>query len=328
MFIAEKENQLEFSNLPILSQENYLKIKSTKYGWFVNDKFILPFFIDKHLIFKRLIFTYPPIKRIEGLTVTDEKKFLDEVCTMSKQTGCDYISQAQSNVVFETHPDNADFIPWGSYIVDLTKTDDELLASFHSKHRNVIRKAIKDGITISQTNDIEEIYHCISKTLERQNVHAPSLDYYQKLQSLIPNNIAFYIAYKGNEIEGCAVIIYDCNCAYYMYGGSCEHTSSGSLNLLQYEIMKDMRNHGVKTYDLVGARIIIDENSKYAGIQRFKSRFASGLKQGYTFRYIIHPFKYKLFLLSVNLYGKFKGFSYSDAIDQTKKLQAIQNKNV
>lgn len=58
MSIAEKRKSIRIMQFANSITKNYLKIKSTKYGWLVNDKFILPFFIDKHLIFKRMLFTY------------------------------------------------------------------------------------------------------------------------------------------------------------------------------------------------------------------------------------------------------------------------------
>ena len=73
-----------------------------------------------------------------------------------------------------------------------------------------------------------------------------------------------------------------------MYGGSVEKPYSGSLNLLQFEAMKFLQSRGVREYDLVGARIKVEQGSKYEGIQRFKSRFGARLVQGYAFRTIVH----------------------------------------
>lgn len=210
-------------------------------------------------------------------------------------------------------------IPWGTYVTDLSKTDTDLINLFHSKHRNVIRKAIKDGVTVSEAS-IEETYQCIKETLARQNVHAPTKTYYEKLIQNIPEHVGFYKVTMDNKIEGVAVILYDNLCGYYMYGGSTEHHHTGSVNLLQYRIMQDLQHRGVKKYDLVGARVIYREGSKYDGIQRFKSRFATANPCGFSFKYIVQPFKYRLFIFLVNLYGTFKGFKLIDSIDDTLKL--------
>lgn len=325
MEIITEQRLLPKSDLSILATEAYLRIKAKDYGWFCNENYIMPFFIDTKLhFFNRLVITYGPIQVIGGKE--DEKGFLNDVCYyLDTHRVCDHIAKPQANVVFNNYPDKAEVIPWGSYIVDLSLSDDDLLASFHVKHRNVIRKAIKDGVVIENNATIEDVSHWIKETLSRQKVHAPSLGYYKKLKENIPNNVGFYIAKLNDKIEGCAVIVYDENCGYYMYGGSCSKPHTGSLNYLQYEIMRDLKMKGVKKYDLVGARIVYNENSKYAGIQRFKSRFASDEVTGYSFRYIVNPFKFRLFSIAVRFYGLLSGFRYTDTIEQTQEMLRSQS---
>lgn len=325
MQIITDQRLLPKCKLNILATREYLSVKSNNYGWFCNEDYIMPFFIDTKLhYFNRLVITFAPISVFGGKE--NEKGFLNDVCNyLDTHSICDHLAKPQANVVFHSYPDKAEAIPWGSYLVDLSLSEDELLMSFHVKHRNVIRKAIKDGVIIENNATTEDVCNCISHTLNRQKVHAPSLSYYEELSKDIPNNVGFYVAKLNDEIEGCAVIIYDENCGYYMYGGSCPKPHTGSLNYLQYEIMRDLKTKGVKTYDLVGARIVYNEDSKYAGIQRFKSRFASEEIKGYSFRYIVKPFKFKLFSIAVKLYGLLSGFRYSDTIEYTQKLMRSQS---
>lgn len=315
----------------ILCSADYLRVKSNKYGWFCDENYVMPFFIDEQLhFFRRLIITHSPIKIIDGnCTDAQYKKFLDDVFDYldnNKQIA-DYVEKPQANVVISTPPNSRiklKLIPWGTYLVDLSVGEEQLISTFHSKHRNVIRKAIKDGVTVSMAT-AQETHDLIADTLARQTVHAPSMQYYERLLINIPNNVAFYKAEYNGVIEGVAVIIYDDECGYYMYGGSSGHHHVGSVNYLQYEIMLDLKKKGVKYYDLVGARIVYEEGSKYEGIQRFKSRFASQLVEGYSFKYIVNPLKYKLFIACVKLYGKLHGFNYSDSIDDTLRLMAERN---
>ena len=319
MKIVKNEMELN-TELPILASEKYLKIKSPKYGWIVDENFILPFFLDKRLIFTRIVFTYALIPQKENLTVEDEKKFLNKMIDfVRKQKICDFIYKAQSNVFFNVCPDGADCVEWGTYVKDIQMNDDELLMSFHSKHRNVIRKAIKEGVKIHITDDVNLIYQNIKETLDRQNsIHYPSKEYLTKLSKL-KNNTLFLIAEYNDQIQGSAVIVYDKERAYYMYGGSIPRPFTGSVNLLQYEAMKILRDKGVKEYDFVGARINPPKNSKYEGIQRFKSRFGAELQKGYAFRYVFNPIKFKLFNIASSLYLKSKGYSYVDPIDSVKR---------
>jgi lipid II:glycine glycyltransferase (peptidoglycan interpeptide bridge formation enzyme) len=304
--------------LPVLGSESYLSAKSNKYGWFVSEKFILPFFIDKRLIFKRMVFTYDLIPRIENTVLEDQQQFLDamvEYC--QKEKTCDFISKAQSNVVFKTFPTKGTSVPWGTQEVDINKDDTKLLASIDGKHRNRIRKALQEGAYVQTTTDINLVYNIIKETLNRQNsIHYPSLNYLETLQLKLQTHALFFIVQKDNLPQGAAVVINDGARGYVLYAGSIEKPSNGSINLMHYEIMKTLRDQGTTVYDFVGARINVKLGTKYADIQKFKSNFGASLKEGYAFRVIINPLKYFLFNVISQIYFKIKGIHYKDPIDQ------------
>ena len=306
--------------VPVLAKSEYLKCKSQKFGWFISGEFILPFFIDQRLIFNRLVFTTEPIPAKKGSDLNSEKQFLENVIQLSKTENlCDYISMAQSNVVFNCFPDESDFIEWGSYYIDLNISEQDLLSGFHVKHRNVIKKAVNDGVIIEQTSNIDIIFQNMKETMVRQNsLHFPTAAYMHSLKANLPENVCFFVAKKEGILQGSALIVFDQNCGYYMYGGSIEKPTGGSMNLLQFEIMKFLIQKKVRKYDFVGARIDVLKDTKYDGIQRFKSRFGSKLKQGFAFRVVIHPLKYKIFCILIKIYFKLHGSDYVDTIDQIK----------
>lgn len=314
-------NQPEpIDKLPIFAKEKYLRCKSNNYGWFVSNTFIIPFFLNKKYLFKRLVFTHMPISLNGCYSKYEEEKFLNEMVRNIKISKlCDYVYMAQSNVVFNTTPDDCDYAEWGTYLVDLRLSNEELLSSFHQKHRNVIKKAISLGVTIEKTKDYDLIYRNIKDTLIRnKSIHYPSKIYLKNLIENVSNNVTLYVAKHENKLQGTAVVLHDNLSGYYMYGGSIEKPCVGSLNYLQYIIMLDLKSINVPIYDLVGARIAVKSGSKYEGIQKFKSRFGAKLHQGYTFKVIIKPFKYKLFNILVRVYSVLRGIKYSDPIDQLK----------
>lgn len=326
--VTYQEPTIKGKILPILAQENYIKVKSNEYGWFDSDSFVMPFYIEQRLIFRRMVLPYGPILKTGEPSNEVQKDFFDSCLKLlieGKEIKCDYLSQPQSNVVLPFKPEYGTVVPWGSYIIDLTRIEEDIFASFHTKHKNVIRKAAKEGVIVNCNADYHEVWQNICDTLKRQKVYPPQLSYYKKLIENVPDNMAFYTCELNGEIQGSAVVVYDNDCAYYMYGGSATRPYTGSVNLLQFEIMKDMKAKGVKEYDMVGARTIYEEDSKFAGIQRFKSRFASNFKQGYILRMIINPMKYKLFLLCVKIAGYLKGFKYSDSIDDILRLMKKRN---
>jgi len=323
MKIVNSQNQLGMNNLPVLAQEKYLKIKSDNYGWFEDENYILPYFIDKRLIFKRMVFTYGLIPKKDNLNIDNEKQFLNNMVKyVKKHKMCDFIYKAQSNVVFNVCPDGSDCVEWGTYYVNLIDNYEQLLMTFHGKHRNVIRNALKNGVIIKESDNLEKIYNCIRDTLSRQgSIHFPSFEYINNLYKNLRSNVLMLEAIKNNELQGVAIIIYDNDRAYYMYGGSKVRPFTGSLNLLQFEAMKILHRRGVKVYDFVGARINVEKGSKYEGLQRFKERFGATLQKGYAFRYIVNPLKFKLFNLISKNYLKLKGYNYIDPIDSIKSME-------
>jgi len=331
--IEEKNLQLIRSNLeydlPIFATENYLKSKSDNYGWFVTNDFILPFTIDKKLIFKRLIFTTDTIYIDKNLTTTQEKEFLNEIVSYCKENDiCDFIFKAQANAIFKTYPDNGEHVEWGTYELKLDKPMDEILSKFYARDRTKVRKAIKLGVTVKTTNDIEKVYKNIKDTFQRQNsILFPSLGYLEKLKNNLNSNFVLFIAEHNNKIQGSLVIIYDKKRAYYLYGGSIPKPTNGSINLMHYKAMEYFKEKNLDYYDFVGARSCIEKGSKYEALQKFKSRFGTTLRVGYAFRVIINPFKYKLFNLAVQNYFKLKNSSYIDPIDSIRECNEKQNTN-
>jgi hypothetical protein len=317
--ILNDESKLDIE-LPILGQGKYLQTKSKEFGWFVSEDYVLAFFLEKRLIFKRMVFTTGAVAKKSNLTAASEKAFLNNVVDHVKQYNiCDFIYKAQSNAIFNACPKESDCVPWGTYEVDLNRSDEELFSAFNGKCRNVIRKAIKEGVTVQETKEVELIFQNIKETLERQNsIHFPSYDYIAKLQQNIKDNIIFLIATKENVVQGSLILIYDDHAGYAMYAGSIKSPQTGSLDLMHYEAMKYLQQKNVKIYDFVGARINVKKGSKYEKIQRFKLKFDVHLREGFAFRTIINPKKFYLFNMISTLYLKLKGYAYVDPIEQIK----------
>ena len=309
---TDSGNFMEF--LPIFATEEFLKTKSNEYGWFVNNNFILAYYIDRRFIFSKLVFTNETIYLSKN--VAKEKEFLNEVINVSKNLDIDLIAQPLANAVFNTIPDGAKYIPWGSYIVDLTLDEELIMKNIHSKHRNVIKKAKKDGVVVEVTQDIKVVYKNIKETMQRQNRAYPSLESLDKIKDFT----VFFIAKKDGEIQGCSVFIYNQYQALYLHGGSISRPYTGSLNLMHYEAMLYFKEKGIMQYDFMGARPNVEKGSKLDGIQRFKSRFTKEMKQGYMWKYEIRPLKVKLMNLLQLLLAKLNGKQYlGDAIDQESK---------
>ena len=307
--------------LPILATKEYLNYKSNNYGWFLSDNFILPFYLTKKIIFKRLFFTTEVIY-LEEASLKEEKYFLNEVINISRLKKIDIIDVPQTNAIFNTYPDNSIYANFGTYRVDLSLSEEELFKNLHPKNRNKIRKAMKDKIIIKNGNKyIRECYDIIRRTYLRQNKNFISYEEFEGLKIFLKENVSFYVALKANEIQGCAVLLWNIgHSCYYLFGGSINSLHSGSINYLHWQAILDMKKNNVKWYDFYGARINPEKGSKLEGIQRFKQRFGGKLKIGYLWKYSINPFKAFLLRIIFRFYCLLKRRKYmSDIIDQERK---------
>jgi len=307
--------------LPIMGQKEYISAKSGNFGWFANDEFAIAFVIDKRAIFKRLIFMCEVVS-LKGNCVNEdsEKEFLQEVIKFIKDKNLvDFINKAHANTIFKSCPEGADCVPWGSFVVELENTE-ELLKKFKSKERQKIRRAMRDGVIVEETNDISIIYATIKDTMKRQNsIHYPTMEYLQILKKSLANSIKFFVVKYEDKVQGCAIVVFDKKRAYVPYAGSVKKPHLGALHLMHYVAMNSMFSLGIKEYDFVGTRLYELKDSKFSGINRFKKGYNPKIESGYAFKYIINPIKYWLFNLLTKSYLLLKGYSYEEPISQIKR---------
>jgi hypothetical protein len=329
-----KVNEIDFPwdvSYSIFASSSYLRTIGEKYGWiggFINDEltFVLPYAIRNKLIFKSLVFTTDTIYLSPEKKIDQEKEYLNEVVYYFCNKKIDFIHQPSTNVVFNTYPDNSTFSPFGTYQLDLLSSEKFLWDNIHPKHRNVIRNAEKNEVQIYKGLCNKDVtYRLLKDTMNRSEMSFPEKKIYNELIDSLGNYVEIFVAFKGKEPQGCAVIPYSEFCAYYLWGGSSSNPFQGSMNLLQWEIIKHFKSIGVKKYDFVGARISPDEGSRLEGIQRFKVRFGAIMRTGYLWKYVCNPVNYKLYKSASKIKNWNKKSPSEDIIDQEIKKKADEN---
>jgi len=306
--------------LSIYASEPFLKAVGDEYGWLggydsVGElRCILPYTIVRKAIFRMVRFRVETIPVGKEITLEEEKLFLNSVIDYFRSIGADMIIPATTNTIFQTYPDGAEAAPYGSYIIDLTQSEEILWAKLHSKHRNVVRNAIKKGVEIVEGKEFIGTAHTIiSDTLKRSKLGFMSLDELNRFTYSFNENIKVLIANHEGFAQGCAIIPYSNYSAYYLYGGSVSNPLSGAMNLLQWEAIRMFRNLGVQRYDFVGVRIDPAEGSKQEGLMAFKKRFGGYLARGFMWKYSLRPLKYAVYNQAV------KYLRGGDIVDQEKQ---------
>lgn len=167
--------------------------------------------------------------------------------------------------------------PQKTVILDLIKSDGELLKSMHEKTRYNIRLAERKGIQINNfqfpINNFQTFWKLLSETAQRDNFRVHSKEYYQKLLSIHSeefSNELFFAEYKGAVLGAALVNFYKkSGTAVYLHGASSsENRNLMAPYLLHWRIMEEAKKRGFTHYDLWG----IDEK-RWPGVTRFKMGF-------------------------------------------------------
>ena len=251
----------EITGVEVLATPEYLQAQEVEdWGYIVHDSFVLPFYIKKKLFFRYLLFTLGD----SGVTTEDRVSYLLNEVTgfIKKNLPVDFILTQHVTALFSCCPQGSVNCFFGSYVVDLSLDEDALFANLHTKHRNVIKKAEKDGVRVSCGVENRGVCEAlIQSTLERQHIGLLSQGMLEGLSRV--KHIDYWVASFEGELQGAAILLWSENrSAYYMFGGSAVKPHAGAMNLLHWSAMKLMKERGVKYYDFVGARINPDEGSK------------------------------------------------------------------
>ena len=312
--------------ISIYASETFLKAVGDEYGWiggFDNSgrlRCILPYTVLRKAFFRMVRFRVETTALGGELSVDEEKSFLNSAIEYFRSTGGDMIIPATTNTIFRTYPDGAVAAPYGSYIIDLTQSEEILWSNLHSKHRNVVRNAVKKGVEIRNgIKYLDAAFELVRDTLKRSRLGFMGYERFKRFVLDLKGNVKIFIAYYRGVAQGCAVVPFSSHSAYYLYGGSIWGPLSGATNLLQWEAMRLFRGLGVKRYDFVGVRIDPERESKQAGLRTFKERFGGRLFQGYMWKYSLAPVKYGLYSLAVRL---LRG---GDIVDQERHKLNVKN---
>jgi len=196
-------------------------------------------------------------------------------CIFAKKNGV-YIKKAK-----------VDIQPPDTIILDISKTEEEILSQFKSKWRYNIRLSEKKGCFVqcldmkdeeSIAKGIDIFYNLYETTAKRDGIAIHSKKYYTSLFMLAKNedknNIRLYVAtYENINLAAIICIFYEEE-ATYLYGASCnQHRNLMPTYLLQYVAIKDAKKAGCKTYDFYGIPPTDNPKHPMAGLYRFKSGF-------------------------------------------------------
>ncbi len=171
-----------------------------------------------------------------------------------------------------------DMQPREILVMDITASEEELLAQMKGKTRYNIRLAEKRGVKVFETREekyIQAFLDLITATSGRKGITSHPREYYQNFFQVLPESICqlFVAEFEGGIIAANIVIMYE-GMATYLHGGTSDVSRDVMAPyLLQWAQIKAAKRLGYHTYDFGGVRTDSSAHS-WKGITKFKQGFA------------------------------------------------------
>jgi len=170
--------------------------------------------------------------------------------------------------------------PQHTLILDITKSEEEILSQMKQKTRYNIRLAERKGVKIKKISrpnnqEIQTFLNLSAQTSKRDKFQIHPKEYYQKmLKILCQNSMAkLFLAEYQNEIIAANIVIFFSGKAIYSHGASSSnHREAMAPYLLHWEQIKEAKKLECQSYDFWG---IDFSKSK---IQNSKSQINSKFK--------------------------------------------------
>jgi lipid II:glycine glycyltransferase (peptidoglycan interpeptide bridge formation enzyme) len=194
------------------------------------------------------------------------------------------------------------FYPY-SYVVDLTKSEEAILADMHSKTRYNIKVANRHDVKIEDiTNDkgFEVYLKLLFDTTRRQGFYLHSEEYHRNLWKTLKGTGMIKImsaSYQGETLSAFMLFVLK-DKLFYPYGASLDtHREVMAPTLLMWECIKLGQSLGLKSFDMWGSLgPEAKETDNGYGFHRFKQGYGGQLVQFVgTYDLVINQNLYKIY---------------------------------
>lgn len=164
--------------------------------------------------------------------------------------------------------------PENTLVVDLRKSEDDILAQMKSKGRYNIRLAKRKGVEVRRVESVGGFYSLLEKTTERDGFRGWGKKYYEKMVKNLGDKAVVFEAVHEGDIIASGIFTYFEKQAVYYYGASSNHKRNlMAPYLVQWEAILEGKKRGCTEYDFLGIAPEGVANHEWAGVTGFKEKF-------------------------------------------------------
>ncbi len=173
--------------------------------------------------------------------------------------------------------------PQQSNMVDLNKSEDDLFMSMDGKYRRNIKKAMREGVSISFFSEgekpLDDFYSIMSQIFSNTKLLERNREYYEKLWQVMKGRVYIATANYLQDCIGAYLLLTDNIGCYELYGGvSKQGRDLEAGYALKWEAIKYAKSLGLQKYDHWGVAPILnngeyDSKHELYRISQFKRGF-------------------------------------------------------
>jgi hypothetical protein len=147
-----------------------------------------------------------------------------------------------------------------TYIIQLDKSAEDIWKEMDEKRKGNVRKAETDGITIIPSDNFNQAYQLIEKTMNRKNTGLPSKTVMFNHDRMLVENKqckAFMAKDRNGDNIAAAYVVWDHKRCHYLFSGNNgDGLHSGAVALATWKAIEYSKNElGLKEFDFQGSMI-------------------------------------------------------------------------
>lgn len=215
----------------------------------------------------------------EGISAADAKVFFDHIVREAKKDKCFSLTLSPINPLptssYTLRDSSRHEQPEATRVLDLTRSEEDILKQMHQKGRYNIKVAEKNAVRVEASSDARAFGELLHRTAARDGFAAAPVSRYEAFLAHVEGAFLLLAYGAGEEpIAGLMGVIWNGTGIYYYGASEYEHRALMAPYLLQWEAIRHCRDAGCVRYDLLGvAPPDAPDDHPWQGISRFKEKF-------------------------------------------------------
>ncbi len=244
-------------------KKNYQKVHQIEARENNHIQGVCQFFEEKSIFGTYFYVPYGPVTKSKEA----EGSLLDEIVVKAKNENAYFVKIEPVSALNVGLPEFFRIQPQKTIISNIKKSKEESLKDFSRTARYNIRYAIKRGVRVEKSEEIDLFIELVNKTTDRQNFYTYSAEYFKRLIE-IDNCDLFFAFHENKPIAG--VILFSFGKTIHLLHAGSDHSKRNlkGPGLIRYETIEFAKDKNCEYYDFWG----IDE-IRFPGVTEYKRSF-------------------------------------------------------